>query len=211
MEMQRNLAFEALIKEAQFIRDEALLCIETVRKLAVYSTYIAGFALPVVAGLISASDQGVKISNANELMSAVQKNLIIIQFVCLAVSLSCVAFLRIYVGSFLQIFNFARYFRQHLTPEIEKVVSYEQAKLFHWEKWLQEQRKRRLLAVGDSDLAAEPILIALYSLAYGAAFAALGYFGGSFPYVSLILFIGIVIIILSSFAKFVSVLRSSVN
>jgi hypothetical protein len=43
--------------------------------------------------------------------------------------------LHIYVGSFLQIFTFARYFREHLIPTINRLGGRADAKLFHWEDW----------------------------------------------------------------------------
>jgi hypothetical protein len=203
--------FDALIKEAEFIRNEALLCIENVRKMAIYSTYIAGFALPIIAGLLSVKEGPSGISSVGSLLQAAEKNLLVIQFVCLGVSLTCLAFLRIYVGNFLQIFTFAKYFRDHLTPAINRHAGNPDTELFHWENWLKKHRSKSAFFIGDSDLAAEPILISLYVLAYGAGFVAIGHFGGSFPISSLVIGAFILLFILLTYLKFRMTLRRAVK
>ena len=204
----RNRTFDALIKEAEFIRSEALSCIENVRKLAVNSTYIAGFALPIVASMLSIKEGSTGIYSVETLVDALNKNLLLIQFVCLGVSLVCLAFLRIYVGNFLQIL-LSRLFQRTFDASNNSTVNNTDIKLFHWENWLKDHRSKKSLFIGDADLAAEPILIGLYVLTYGAAFVAMGYFANSFPISSMITGGIILITVILTYMKFIMVLRDA--
>jgi hypothetical protein len=206
---RERLVFDALIKEAEFVRSETLLVIENVRRLAVYSTYIAGFGLPIIASLLTVGDSATQGSPKEAILSAMGQNTLIIQFLCLGVSICCLAFLRIYVGNFLQIFNFARYYREYLSPSINKFCHYADLKLLYWEQWLATNRKRHAFAVGDSLLTAEPILIALYSLSYGFMFLFISYLSGNLFWFSVAFFAFATAVIIQTFIRFVLILKSS--
>jgi hypothetical protein len=202
-----ELAYDALVQEAGFLRAEALQCIQHVRHLAVQSTYIAGFALPVIAGLVGVDASQPADAVAVPLTS--KATFVVVQFICLGVSLTSLAFLRIYVGSFLQIFTFARYFRHHLIPGVKRVVAYPNLELFHWENWLKQHRSKKAAFVGDADLGAEPVLIGLYTLLYGGAFLAISIWQNSFVIPSVIVAIGIGLLTVMTFEKFLRILRDA--
>ncbi len=129
------------MKEAEFLRAEALICIEHVRRLALYATSIAGFTLPVLAALLEIEDGAAVMLSMGDVLEALNEEYLIIQFICLGVALSCLAFLRIYVGSFTQICNFARYFREYLVPAINAQLGSPEKEVFHWENWLGYSRR----------------------------------------------------------------------
>lgn len=202
-------AYDALVKEAGFLRDEVLQCIQHVRHLAVQSTYIAGFALPVVAGLIGADASRDNVSAGMPLNTEIV--LIVVQFIFLGVSLTSLAFLRIYVGSFLQIFTFAKYFRQHLIPAIQKVANRPDIELFHWENWLKSHRAKKAAFIGDADLAAEPILIGLYTLVYGAGFITMSVRQNYLMIPSFVIGAVVMILLSMTFLKFLKILRDAAS
>lgn len=203
------LIFQALIKEAEFIRSETLLCIDKVRQLTVYCTSIAGFALPVIASFIVAKDGGLALNSATNVFQAIEKNHLVIQFICVGICFTCIAFLRIYVGLFKQIFTFAKYFRDHLSPSINNHVGNPMTKLFFWEDWLKTNRSKKSLFIGDIDLAAEPLLMSLYIVLYGSGFVLIGHHFNSFPKTSYFLGVVVVFTIISVYLKFTNTLKTA--
>jgi len=187
---QRRAALDVLLKEAEFLRDESLQCIGNVRKLALTATYIAGFSLPLMASFLTYgwTPETATLSPSTTLAplgieKTLQQNGIILESICIGVSTACAALLLIYVGTFKQIFNFARYFRELLTPSVHRLIFGEQGDattgtpipLFYWESWLQIQRKKGLAHAGDSELAAEPILIMVYIIVFSCLSVVFGY------------------------------------
>lgn len=205
-----RLIFEAHVKEAEFLRAEALTCIEHVRRLAIYSTTIAGFAVPVLAGLIDFGDAA-EVDSIADFLALLTERHFVIQFVCLGVSLTCLAFLRIYVGSFSQIFTFARYFRDYLVPALNRQAGAPAQEVFHWENWLKGNRAARTFSVGDADLAAEPVLIATYVVVYGALFVFISLYFQSFVVFSLTIGGLILLLLAISFWRFHSVLQGAAH
>ena len=203
----REHVLSALMKEAELLRGEALACIAHVRQLALNSTYIAGFALPVIAGLFNLSSSQTATSAAPTLSMMIQRTGGAIQLICFGVCFTCVAILHIYAGSFLQIFTFAKYFREHLIPSFNAVVNYPEVKLFYWEDWLKANRKIKNWFIGDIDLFAEPVLISLYVLAYGAGFVGLGFKLHFFPKVCVALAFAILALTVHSLVKILKILR----
>lgn len=203
----QRLVFEAHVKEAEFLRAESLVCIEHVRRLAIYSTSIAGFALPVLAGLLDFGDGVDTISSFAEVVAALEERHVILQFLCLGVSLTCLAFLRIYVGSFTQIFTFAKYFRDYLVPSINALLGSPEKQVFHWENWLGDNRRDNSFFVGDADLSAEPVLIALYVTVYMAAAVFISIYFKSFVVFTVVAAIFAALLVLQTFIRFYLVLR----
>lgn len=206
----RDHIFQAYLKEAEFLRDEALQCIDGIRRLTIYSTSIAGAALPILAGLMAPDDDDPVILSLKDFIAVTEENHLVIQFVCLGVSLTSLAFLRIYLGTFQQIFNFAAYFRDYLVPAVNRHVgSAEGQRVLHWEDWLKGNRSKNALHVGDSDLAAEPFLMAIYCLAYGSLFLLVGYNSQTFPKTSVIVWLFLVAMVVLTIAKFFRILRNA--
>lgn len=206
----RDYAFEAHLKEAEFLRDEILQCIDVVRRLTIYATSIAGAALPVIAGLISPKDGPLTITSLGGFLAAIEKNHVLVQFLCLGVSLTSFAFLRIYLGTFLQIFNFARYFREYLVPSINQHIGKgTQVEVMHWENWLRNRRKRSTFHAGDADLSVEPILMAAYCLLYGAAFTVIGVALKTFPISSAVIGAVLLILVIRTIQQFYAILRDA--
>ena len=206
---ENDAILQSHFKEAEFLRAEALICIEHVRRLALYSTSIAGFAVPVLAALLELEDGSERIVTIQDFVNAMQEEYFVIQLVCLGVALSCLAFLRIYVGSFTQIFNFARYFREYLIPAINERVGSPEKEVFHWEIWLGINRRKRPFFVGDADLSAEPILIALYVFVYIGVFYFTSWCFDSFLWPSTIIVIIVLLLILQTFFQFNLVLKDA--
>jgi len=209
-EDSRDLIFEGYVKEAELLRAETLICIEHVRRLALYSTSIAGFAVPVLASLV-ALDDGTSLASLSDFVSVMQEEYFIIQFISLGVGLTCLAFLRIYVGSFTQIFTFARYFREYLVPTINAHVGSPEKEVFHWENWLCMNRREKSFFVGDADLSAEPILIALYVVVYVGLFYTTSLCFDSFVIGSTIVVLVVALLILQTFLRFRSVLKDAAS
>jgi len=201
--------FEAHMKEAEFLRAESLLCIEHVRRLAIYATTIAGFALPVLASLLDFKNGATSNTSIMAFVAALEGRHTIIQFVCLGVGLTCLALLRIYVGSFSQIFTFAKYFRDYLVPSLNALVGKPEKQVFHWENWLGKNRRKKSFFVGDADLSAEPVLIALYVIVYMGVFLFVSFYFRSFLLFSCTVSLIALILVLDTFYRFYSVLRSA--
>ena len=164
---ERRLLFEALLKELQLIRDEELICIAHVRRLPVTATYIVGFSLPIIASIFTLNFTGDPIagSDMDALVAALQNGGELCAVLALGVSMVCATLMRIYVGAFKQIFNMARYIREHIAPALNRLTGGD-IPVLHWEHWLQEHRSRSPTHVGDADLAAEPKIIAGYSMGF---------------------------------------------
>lgn len=206
----RDYAFEAHLKEAEFLRDEILQCIDVVRRLTIYATSIAGAALPIIAGLISPKDGPLTITSLGGFLDAIENNHVLVQFVCLGVSLTSFAFLRIYLGTFLQIFNFARYFREYLVPSInEHIGKGTKVEVMHWENWLKKRRKRSTFHAGDADLSVEPILMSAYCLLFGAAFTLIGVTLKTFPISSALIGALLLILVARTIQQFYAILRDA--
>ena len=208
---KESLVFQALLKEAEFLRSETLLCIDYVRKLTIYSTSIAGFTLPVIGSFIGIKEESISLMSPMSIVNAIEKNHLIIQFICLGSSLTCVAFLRIYLGVFMQIFTFAKYFRVHISPYANEKFGNGDGKIFYWEDWLKTHRKKKSLFIGDIDLAVEPILMSLYILLYGAIAVFIGWYFQSFPITSYIVGLSILLIIENTIMKFIRILKDSTD
>jgi|GEM_PF-3970133 len=205
-----DYVFQAYLKEAEFLRSEALQCIDVVRRITVFATSIAGAALPILAGLITPKDGTLTITTFDQFLKAISANHLLVQFVCLGVSLTSFALLRIYLGSFLQIFNFARYFREYLVPALnDHIGAGQHAQVMHWENWLKANRNASKLNVGDADLAAEPILMSLYCILYAAMFAVVGYYSNTFPATSIIISLVIFLLVGLTISKFRNVLADA--
>lgn len=165
-------ALQVLLKEAEFIRAETLICVAVIRKISFSVITIIGLTVPILASVLSFrldgdfSVQGDSINSFRILMSAIEANNLILVGVTTGAGAAIVALLRVYLGVMRQIFNFAKYFREILYVEIN---SLEQSarKLLSWEVWLKEKRSSRF-HVGDSDLSAEPILISVSAFLVGS-------------------------------------------
>jgi hypothetical protein len=163
--------FESFLKEAEFLRTETLQCIALVRRMTGYVTSIAGAGLPVLATILNIGpDSNRGISNFSDLKSAMAENSVLVEIVAISIAFTALIFLRIYMGIFTQIFIIARYMREHLRPELQKLTGGTESSVFMWEDWLATLRKSKRFNVGDIDLALEPVLIALYSCLYASLF-----------------------------------------
>lgn len=120
---QEKLRFEALLKEAELVRDESLLCIDKIRKLAIIAVGISGASLPIIASLLTNNLSDDTPNNGVSLAQRFEQNSIIIQFLCFGISAVCAAILQIYVGIFKQIFSFAKYQRQVISPNLNQLES----------------------------------------------------------------------------------------
>ncbi|WP_317056635.1 hypothetical protein [Roseovarius rhodophyticola] len=159
-----------MIKEAELLRTEALQCIGNVRRLTGFVTSVAGAGIPLLAALLNIGPTSdVKISTLSELNTQIIENAIIVQMVMVSISITCVCFLMIYTGVFTQIFVIAKYFREYLSIEINKIVTQPDdgiTPVFHWEDWLQKSRKHSGFKVGDIELAIEPLMMTAFSVIY---------------------------------------------
>ena len=182
MTEQDKLKFEALLKEAELVRDESLLCIDKIRKLAIIAVGVSGASLPIIASLLTINISDDIPNNAANLVQRLEQNSIIIQFLCFGIGAVCAAILQIYVGIFKQIFSFAAYQRQVISPNLNQLVGNNDPKVFQWEIWLQSERQMQTRVVGDSDLMAEPYLIALCAFIFVGAGIVLSLFFQIFVY-----------------------------
>jgi hypothetical protein len=169
-EREKNI-LSVHLKEAELLRNESLLCIALIRRINITVVTIIGVALPAIAGIMSRQFEGgsrTAEGGGFSLMPLDAQTRDIIFGICLGAGIACAALLRIYVGIFKQIFNFARYFRKVLIPNINAILSMSSSRdVFRWEFWLQDQRRDGPLSLGDSDLYAEPALISLVTLFFG--------------------------------------------
>ncbi len=223
---ERRAALDVFLKEAEFLRSEALQCIANVRKFALTATFIAGASLPVIASLLTYGYRPAGIGATNPVLAPIgieatlQQNGIILAAVCIGVSAACAALLLIYVGTFRQIFNFAKYFREVLKPAVNRLIlgaepdpsTADVLPLLHWETWLQDQRKKGFIHAGDSELAAEPILIIVYVILFSALAVFFGYHSefseNVFGIASVVAGLNIAIVMITSI-KFLMILHSS--
>lgn len=178
---QLQARYDALIKEAELLRAEVLLCISNVRRITGFVASIAGAGIPLLAALINVgptSEAPVSIATMEQLNDAILTNAVIVQMVTISIAVVCTAFLLTYVGIFMQIFMIARYFREHLTIEINALVaqSTDGRPVFYWENFLTGSRSRRGLNVGDLELAIEPVLMATFSVGYALVASYVSYF-----------------------------------
>lgn len=202
-------AFRALLAEAEMLRTELRQSIDLIRRIAMYATYVAGFALPTIAGFLSAKDGGTAVSSWATLWLAAGKSYFVIQFICLGVSLICFALLRIYIASFQQIFTIAKYFREYLIPSINSLTPGATMEVLHWENWLRRNRKAKASFIGDVALLAHPLLIVTYSIIYCAGFVAVALVFNSMQWISLAIGVAITALLAYSFLRIVSTLKQA--
>ena len=182
MPTQDRLRFDALLKEAELVRNESLLCIDKIRRLAIIAVGISGASLPIIASLLTDNISDDTSNNAVSLAQRLEQNAIIIQFLCFGISGVCAAILQIYVGIFKQIFSFAKYQRQVISPNLNQLVGNNGPKIFQWEIWLQSERQMKTRVVGDLDLMVEPYLIAFCALIFVGAAETIGLYFQFFVY-----------------------------
>ena len=167
---EQKARFDALLKETDLLRSEALLCIGNVRRLTGFVTSIAGAGIPLLAALLNIGPTSdIQIATLADLNQQIIENAIIVQMVMICISMTCVAFLIIYIGLFMQIFTIAQYFREYLSVEINDLVaqpSNKNAPVLNWENWLKASRSKTTFNVGDFELAIEPILMITFSSVY---------------------------------------------
>lgn len=155
------------MKEMEFIRAEQFAAIAHVRRLPITATYIVGFSLPIIASIFTlnfSSDQ-IAGDDLSHLFAAIQNGGELAAILSLGVAVVCVSLLRIYVGSFKQIFNFAAYIRESLAPRLNTLAGAE-VELFEWEEWLRRQRAVSWFHAGDVDLASEPNIMTFYAVVF---------------------------------------------
>lgn len=191
------------------LRTELRQSIEVIRKIAMYATYVAGFALPKIAGFLSAKDGGTTVSSWSALWIAAERNYFIIQFICLGASLICFALLRIYIASFQQIFTIAKYFREYLIPSINTLTPGVEIEVLHWENWLRRNRKAKASFIGDLALLAHPLLIVVYSFLYCAAFVTIAAVFKSMLWTSAMIGIAITALLVYSFVRIIQTLKQA--
>lgn len=202
-------AFRAFLAEAEMLRTELRQSIELIRRIAMYATYVAGFALPTIAGFLSTKDGGTAISSWNTLWVAAEKSHFVIQFICLGVSLICFALLRIYIASFQQIFTIAKYFREYLIPSINSLTPGVEMEVLHWENWLRRNRRAKASFIGDVALLAHPLLIVTYSIAYCAAFVTIAAVFKSMLWPSAVIGFMIAALLIYSFLRIIRTLKQA--
>lgn len=162
-----RFAFEAILKEMEFIRTEQFAAIAHVRRLPITATYIVGFSLPIIASIFTLNYSADQITgdDLSHLFAAIQNGGELAAILSLGVAMVCVSLLRIYVGSFKQIFNFGAYIRENLAPRLN-VLTETKVELFEWEEWLRRQRARSWFHAGDADLASEPNIMTFYTVVF---------------------------------------------
>lgn len=166
-----EVRLQILLKDAEFIRSEALLCISKVRHLAVFSIGMAGAVLPLFAVMLTRNP-------SSDIWIVILENSEVISLIMVGVVLCSLAILQIYIGVFKQIFSFAAYFRDVLIPDINSTLQllnpFEvNTQVMRWEIWLRDLRSASASYTADSDLRAEPILIASVSIIYALLILAL--------------------------------------
>ncbi len=164
---------DTLIKEAELLRAESLLCIGNVRRMTGFVTSIAGAGIPLLAAILNIGNSKTTIFDLESLTNIILQNAALIQIITLCIAFTCVAFFRIYLGIFLQIFMIAKYMRDIISTKITKILNDSDSSeilpyldFFYWEKWLKNSRNENKHNVGDVDLAIEPMLMATYSISY---------------------------------------------
>tara|TARA_R110002020_G_scaffold37891_1_gene114461 strand:- start:208 stop:849 length:642 start_codon:yes stop_codon:yes gene_type:complete len=183
-----RLTFETLLREYDSMRQEELVAMQHIRKLPITATYFAGFAFPVIAGILTTNFTSDKIdaSTFESFRDSIASDGEICALLCLAVAYVCMTLVYIYLGSFKQLMNIAHFIEYHVHPEITKLVG-EQRKVLYWETWLNRRRQEHWAKAGDIYLKAEPIVIFFYVLifcAMAAMFAHAANFVPTFFYAS---------------------------
>lgn len=211
---EKQARFDALLKEADLLRAETLLCIGHVRRMTGFVTSIAGAGIPLLAAILNIGSGAEKMSIGSiaDLNKVIMLNSIVVQSITLSISITCLAFLRIYLGIFMQIFTIAEYFRDHLIGEINKLVLIDEnnQKVFYWEQWLRSSRSKNNFNVGDFDLAIEPYLMVGFSLMYALLACYVSYISTN-AFITYTISAAIFIISMLSIRKFIKILDGSVQ
>lgn len=206
-----ELRLQVLLKDADFLRAEALFCIGRVRYVALFSIAIAGAALPAMATVIGSGDHG----NLG-MLEIVRLKALPLQVISLGVSLSGACLLQIYIGVFKQIFSFSAYFRAALIPDINRTLAAlipgkVHSPVFQWENWLQRKRLESVYYAAHIELNAEPALIALVSLGYAVIFALVSYFSETWMIQSYVWVIFMLCFLIDKYLSFRKVSRHSME
>ena len=199
---------DVLLKEAEFLRAEILACIGRVRYLGLFPVIVGGGAFPVLATILMDGA-----SSGTSLQARVEASHVALQAVMLGVAFASAALLNVYLGVFKQIFAAAAYFRHQLIPAVNEALASlgcpEDGRVLGWELWLRNQRANSRHFAGDSDLKAEPYLIAGVGVAYAAGAVITASIAGATTWVSgtvLVLVLGFVV---EKFSQFYAVLKAA--
>jgi hypothetical protein len=121
-----------LLKEAEFLRNEMLLSMSAIRTLLTATITFIGALLTITAGFMAfkASEKGITVNVVGDIAKSGEKP---VQFGQLVVAnrwplwivstvavITCMAFLRVHVGSLAGIFYAAVYYRDFIRPKLSR-------------------------------------------------------------------------------------------
>jgi hypothetical protein len=157
----------AILKEAEFIRNEILQSSAASRDVLMKTIVFVGVILTIVSGLLAFKVQ----EKGLPLKQVISANRWLLWVISQIVVLTCVAFLRIYVASAAGIAAAAAYYRDALQPRLNKVLDTQGGPVLNWENWLRERnsnRKDMLRRLPSEDLFMVPFFIWLLGVGFAA-------------------------------------------
>src|SRR6266446_5680638 len=139
-----------ILKESEFIRNEILIYIGVLRNILISSVTLIGILLTISAGLLT-----LKAGETRPIKELIFANRWPLWTISIVGIITCVTYLRIYVGTLAGISAAAAYYRGVLQPRLNAVLKNTESPVLNWENWLRQRNENRK---GSSQVPGEDLI-----------------------------------------------------